>query len=132
MRNVKNYLQIKKNFQMNKKTYTNIDAYIADFPKEVAEKLTAIRNCIHETAPKAEETISYNMPAFRQKKILVYFAAFKKHIGFYALPSGNAAFQKELAQYKTGKGSIQFPLDEDLPMDLIQQIVAFRLAEVEF
>jgi uncharacterized protein YdhG (YjbR/CyaY superfamily) len=115
---------------MNPKSYTTIDGYIADFPENVALILNKIRKCIQESAPNAEETISYNMPAFKQKKILVYFAAFKNHIGFYALPSGNEAFQKELSAYKTGKGSIQFPLKEDIPYDLIRKIVKFRIQEI--
>lgn len=116
---------------MQKKTYSSIDEYIADFPEPVAARLRQIRDCIRQLAPNATETISYNMPAFKQKKVLVYFAAYKNHIGFYALPGGNAAFQQELLRYKTGKGSIQFPLDEDLPLDLIRKILIFRLEEVE-
>src|SRR5688572_7745723 len=112
---------------METKAYKNIDEYIADFPQNVAQLLKKIRNCIKETAPEAEETISYNMPAFKQKKILVYFAAYKNHIGFYALPSGNEAFQNEISKYKTGKGSIQFPLNEEMPFELIKKIVAFRI-----
>ena len=116
---------------MDKKSYHNIDNYISDFPENVALILNKIRLCIQQSAPNAEETISYNMPAFKQKKIVVYFAAFKNHIGFYALPSGNEAFQKEILRYKTGKGSIQFPLNEDIPYDLIQKIVEFRVQEIE-
>ena len=116
---------------MQKKTYSSIDEYIADFPEPVAARLRQIRDCIRQLAPNATETISYNMPAFKQKKVLVYFAAYKNHIGFYALPGGNAAFRQELLRYKTGKGSIQFPLDEDLPLDLIRKILIFRLEEVE-
>lgn len=115
---------------MKKKTYKSIDEYIADFPENVAHLLENIRNCIKEAAPDAEETISYNMPAFKQKKILVYFAAYKNHIGFYALPSGNEAFQHEISKYKTGKGSIQFPLSEEIPFDLIKQMVRYRIKEV--
>jgi len=116
---------------MEKKTYQNIDQYIADYSPEVAEILTQIRSCIKETAPGAQETISYNMPAFKQGKVLVYFAAFKNHIGFYALPSGNMAFQQELSKYKVGKGSIQFPLSQPMPFELIKLMVAFRVEEVE-
>ena len=93
--------------------------------------LINIRSLISEKAPEAVSCIAYNMPAFKyHKKPLVYFAAFKNHIGFYALPSGNVAFQKELTKYKTGKGSIQFPLDQEIPYDLIGQIVEFRVAEM--
>ncbi|CAH0995999.1 hypothetical protein EMA8858_02127 [Emticicia aquatica] len=116
---------------MEKKTYQNIDEYVADFSDEVAALLNQIRQCIKEVVPNAEEVISYNMPAFKQKKVLVYFAAFKNHIGFYALPSGNVAFQEELLKYKVGKGSIQFPLNQPIPFDLIKKIVAFREEEVE-
>lgn len=115
---------------METKKYNSIDEYIADFPENVAIILNKIRECIQQSAPNAEETISYNMPAFKQKKILVYFAGFKKHIGFYALPSGNKAFQQEISKYKTGKGSIQFPLNEEIPYDLIKKIVAFRVIEI--
>ncbi len=116
---------------MNKKTYQNIDQYIADYSEEVGEILNQIRRCIKEAAPKAQEVISYNMPAFKQSKVLVYFAAFKNHIGFYALPSGNMAFQQELSKYKVGKGSIQFPLNQPMPFELIRLMVAFRVKEVE-
>lgn len=116
---------------MQTKKYNTIDQYINDFPKEVKDILQALRKIISETAPDAVETISYNMPAFKMKKVLVYFAAFKNHIGFYALPSGNEAFQKELSQYKTGKGSIQFPLNQEIPTELIKKIVAFRVKEIQ-
>ena len=115
---------------MNISKPVNIDDYIAGFPKEIQTILQQIRETIKKTAPAAEETISYNMPAFKMKKVLVYFAAYKNHIGFYALPSGNNAFQKELSKYKTGKGSIQFPLNEKIPFDLIKKIVKFRLKEI--
>lgn len=94
--------------------------------------LIKIQQIISEIVPDAVYGIAYNMPAFKyHKKPLVYFAAFKNHIGFYALPSGNEAFKRELKNYKTGKGSIQFPLDQDMPYELIEQIVKFRVAEVE-
>jgi len=116
---------------MKKKTYQNINQYIADYSDEVVEILNQIRSCIKEAAPEAHEVISYNMPAFKQGKVLVYFAAFKNHIGFYALPSGNVAFKQELSKYKVGKGSIQFPLNQPMPFELIKLMVAFRLEEVE-
>ncbi len=113
------------------KTYTSISEYLEDWPSEISEILTKIKSVITEAAPEAMEGISYNMPGFKlHKKPLVYFAAFKNHIGFYALPSGNIAFQKELSKYKTGKGSIQFPLDQEIPYELIRQIVTFRVHEV--
>lgn len=115
---------------MNNLKPKSIDEYINAFPKEIQTVLLQIRETIKKAAPEAEETISYNMPAFKMKKVLVYFAAFKNHIGFYALPSGNNAFQKELLKYKTGKGSIQFPLTEKIPFDLIKKIVEFRVKEI--
>lgn len=116
---------------MNEIKYSSIDQYITEAPAQVKQILINIRNLISEKAPEAVSCIAYNMPAFKyHKKPLVYFAAFKNHIGFYALPSGNVAFQKELTKYKTGKGSIQFPLDQEIPYDLIGQIVEFRVAEM--
>lgn len=115
---------------LKNKSYHTVDEYIADFPVAVALKLSQIREIITTTALQATETISYNMPAYKIKKVLAYFAAFKKHIGFYALPSGNDAFKKELSGYKTGKGSIQFSLNEALPLELIKKIVEFRLDEL--
>jgi len=106
-----------------------IDDYIATFPENVQQLLQQIRTTIRKAAPKAEEKISYGMPTFTLNGNLVYFAAFKNHIGFYALPSGHAAFQKELSKYKMGKGSVQFPLDEPMPLRLITQIVKFRVVE---
>ncbi len=115
---------------MKETKHTTIDGYISEFPPEIAERLTQIRNTIRDAAPEAKEVISYHMPAFRQGKILVYFAAHQRHIGFYALPTGNEAFKEELKKYVTGKGSIQFPYAEPLPLDLIRDMVLFRLAEV--
>lgn len=116
---------------MDKKSYQNIDEYIADFPSNIASILNEIRACIKEISPEAIEVISYNMPAFKlNKKVLVYFAAYKNHIGFYALPSGNEAFKQELTNYHTGRGSIQFPLNQPMPFELIKQIVEFRVFEL--
>lgn len=111
------------------KTFKDIDSYIAEQVPDVRARLEQIRQAIKTTAPKAEEVISYRMPAFKYHGMLVYFAAFKNHIGFYALPSGNEAFQKELSAYKQGKGSIQFPLDKPVPLALIKKIVKFRVKE---
>lgn len=111
------------------KTFKDIDSYIAEQVPDLRERLEQIRQAIRTTVPKAEEVISYGMPAFKYHGMLVYFAAFKNHIGFYALPSGNAAFQKELSVYKQGKGSIQFPLDKPLPLALIKKIVKYRVKE---
>lgn len=109
--------------------FKTIDEYHAAFPAEVQTILTEIRTTIKQAAPDAKEVISYNMPAFRQHGILVYYAAYKSHIGFYSLPSGNQAFQKQLAKYKQGKGSIQFPIDEPMPLKLITDMVKYRLKE---
>jgi uncharacterized protein YdhG (YjbR/CyaY superfamily) len=107
-----------------------IDRYIKSFPKDIQLSLKQIREIIQKTAPDAVESISYGMPAFKiNGKPLVYFAAYEKHIGFYPTPSGTAKFKKELSPYKTGKGSARFPIDEPLPLELIQKIVAFRVQE---
>jgi uncharacterized protein YdhG (YjbR/CyaY superfamily) len=107
----------------------NFEEYKVLFPKEVQLILEQVRETIKKAAPEAEEVISYGMPAFKYHGMLVYFAAFKNHIGFYALPTGNLAFQKELSLYKTGKGSVQFPLNQPMPLSLISSIVAFRIQE---
>jgi uncharacterized protein YdhG (YjbR/CyaY superfamily) len=108
----------------------NIDEYIAGFPHDVQEILEKIRMTIRKAAPDAEETISYQMPTFTLKgKYLVYFAAFKKHIGFYPAPVGNAEFEAELAVYEAGKGTVKFPFDKPIPFDLISKIVEFRAKE---
>ena len=113
----------------NKTTPKNIDAYIANFPKDVQEILSELRATIRDAAPEAEETISYQMPTFRLKGNLVHFAAYKNHIGFYPTPSGIENFKKELSLYKGAKGSVKFPIDKPLPFDLISKIVKFRVAE---
>src|SRR5512139_3016290 len=110
---------------MNPKGYKIIDDYIASFPPNIQTLLQQIRRTIHEAAPDAEETISYQMPAFKQGKILVWFAAFEKHISLFPKTSGIDAFKKQLAPYKTSKGTVQFPIDEPLPLDLIADIVSF-------
>ena len=106
-----------------------IDAYIAGFPEEVQAILQLIRRTIHETAPEATEAISYRMPTFKLHGNLVHFGAFKSHIGFYPVPSGMEAFKDELAAYKQGKGSVQFPLNKPMPLDLIRRMVEFRVQE---
>ena len=110
-------------------TPQNIDAYIAEFPPDIREILQKIRATIHEAAPQAVEKISYGMPAFYLKGNLVYFAAFKNHIGLYPAPSGIENFRKELAIYKSGKGSLRFPLDQPIPYELIAKITRFRVEE---
>lgn len=107
-----------------------IEKYIQQFPDNVQEILVKIRKLIKETAPEAEELISYGMPGYKtNKKPLVYFAAFKNHIGFYATPQGHSEFKDELSKYKQGKGSVQFPLNQPIPYDLIEKMVKFKLAE---
>jgi len=107
----------------------SIDEYIALYPEEVQKKLQEVRAAVKAAAPDAEEKISYKMPAFAQKGILVYFAAWKHHIGFYPIPSGTQAFKQELSAYESSKGAVKFPLDKPMPVDLISRIVKFRLAE---
>lgn len=104
-----------------------VDAYIRGFPKPVADKLKQIRRIIRETAPDAEELISYKMPGYRRTKMLVWFAGYRQHIGFYPGADGIAAFQHYFKPYKSSKGAVQFPLDEDLPEDLIKKIVLFKV-----
>jgi uncharacterized protein YdhG (YjbR/CyaY superfamily) len=108
---------------------TNIDEYIAQFPKDVQEILQELRATIRAAAPEAEEAISYQMPTFKLKGYLVYFAAHKNHIGFYPAPRGIEAFKEELSVYKGGKGTVQFPIDKPLPLELISKIVRYRVAE---
>jgi uncharacterized protein YdhG (YjbR/CyaY superfamily) len=107
-----------------------VDKYIDGFPSEVQDILGKIRDLIKEAAPIAVESMAYGMPAYKTGgKPLVYFAAFKNHIGFYATPSGHEQFAKELSGYKQGKGSVQFPVDKPIPYDLIKKIVVFRVKE---
>ncbi|MFN5711177.1 MAG: iron chaperone [Bacteroidota bacterium] len=109
---------------------SDIETYIQQFPDEVQEILQTIRKLINDNAPGANEHFAYGMPAFKlYKKPLVYFAAFKNHIGFYATPSGHTEFQEELSKYRHGKGSVQFPLDKPIPYKLIERIVKFRVTE---
>lgn len=114
---------------INKKVPKNIDEYIAGFPVEVQEILEKIRSTIHEAAPAAEETISYQMPTFTLNGNLVHFAAYKYHIGFYPSPSGIEKYKEEISVYKWAKGSVQFPLDQPIPYELISRITAFRVVE---
>jgi uncharacterized protein YdhG (YjbR/CyaY superfamily) len=113
----------------NRKAPKTIDEYIAGFPRDVQQILEKIRKTIHAAAPAAEEAISYQMPSFKLKGNLVYFAAFKRHIGFYPIPSGIGKFKAELSVYMQGKGSVQFPLDKPIPYGLINRIVKFRVGE---
>lgn len=109
--------------------FHTIDEYIATFPEETQKTLEALRATIRAAAPDAEECISYNMPAFALHGNLVYFAAAKNHIGLYPTSSAIAAFQQDLSAYEGSKGTVKFPLDQPLPMDLIRRIVQFRVAE---
>ena len=105
-----------------------IDSYINGFPPETQVLLQQLRQTIHSAAPDATEKISYGMPTFYLNGNLVHFAAYQHHIGLYPAPSGIEAFQKELHSYKHAKGSVQFPIDQPLPLDLIRRIVTFRAA----
>ena len=108
---------------------TNIDAYKAGFSKEIQAMLEQLRTTIHKAAPEAEEVISYNIPTFKLKGILVHFGAFKNHIGFYPTSSATKIFEKELSAYDGGKGTVRFPVDKPLPLALIKKIVQFRVME---
>lgn len=114
---------------MERSSAKNIDEYIAAFPPETRAILEKVRTTIREAAPEAQESINYAIPTFTLKGNLVHFAGFKNHIGFYPAPSGIEKFKAELAGYESAKGSVQFPLDQPLPYDLISEIVKFRVQE---
>jgi uncharacterized protein YdhG (YjbR/CyaY superfamily) len=108
----------------------NIEAYIAAFPKDVQKILEQVRLTARKAAPGTEETISYGIPAFRYRgRVIIYFAGYKNHIGLYATPAGHAAFAKELSAYRQGRGSVQFPLDKPMPLNLIAKIVKFKVQQ---
>ncbi len=109
--------------------FITVDEYFSSLPISVKKLMQTMRKTIKQAAPQAEEVISYNMPAFKLNGILVYYAAYNKHIGFYPTASGIEIFKKELSGYKWAKGSIQFPLDKPLPLELIIKIVKFRVAK---
>lgn len=114
-----------------KKEIDSVDQYMASFASETAKKLETMREIVLRVCPEAVESISYGMPAYKfNGRPLVYFAGFSKHIGFYATPSGHQEFAEELSQYKQGKGSVQFPLNQPLPVDLIGSMVFFRVREL--
>jgi uncharacterized protein YdhG (YjbR/CyaY superfamily) len=115
--------------ETNKNGFNSIDEYIAAFPEEAQKILQELRAVIKAAAPGAEEKISYQMPTFALKGNLVHFAAYKKHIGFYPTPSGIQAFKDELLTYEGAKGSVKFPIDQPLPLELISRIVKFRVTE---
>lgn len=118
----------------DKPTFSNTDEYIACFPIATQIILKQIRKTILLAAPKAEELISYQMPAFKQNGVLVYFAAYKNHIGFYPTASGIVAFQDEITEFKSSKGAIQFPINKPMPLDLIIRMVKYRIEadEIKF
>jgi len=109
---------------------TTIDEYHQSCPIEIQEMFQQLRQAILQAAPKAIETISYGMPAFKLNKVLVYYAAYKNHIGFYPTPKPIVHLKEELISFKTSKGAIQFPINQKLPLALIKKIVKFRVAEV--
>jgi len=113
----------------NRSTATSIDEYVLGFPDDTRAVLERLRSIIREVAPDATETISYAIPTFDLNGHLVHFAGYAKHVGFYPTGRGIEAFADELAPYKHGKGSVQFPLGEPLPEDLIRRVVAYRVAE---
>jgi len=111
------------------KKFKTVEEYFSEFPQSTQDLLQVMRKTIKEAAPKAEEVISYNIPAFKQNGVLVYYAAYKNHIGFYPTSSPMKAFMKELANYKTSKGAIQFPIEKAIPKTLVKNIVKFRVKE---
>lgn len=114
---------------MQAEKFTTVEAYFASVPKETRDMLKELRAVIKAAAPKAEETIGYNMPAFKFNGPLVYYAAYKNHIGFYPTASPMIVFKDELSAYKTSKGAIQFPLDKAIPKMLVKKIVQYRVKE---
>jgi len=117
---------------MNQTEFNNVDEYLLLFPENVRQLLSEIRYIVRQTVPEAVEGIAYSMPGYKYLgKPLVYFAGYQHHVGLYATPTAQAAFQQELKAYKQGKGSIQFPLDKPLPIDLIVSIVKYKAKELE-
>jgi len=114
------------------KKFENIDEYIESFPETVQYILGKLRNTVRKAAPEAVELISYQMPTFKlDKKRLVYFSAWKNHIGFYSIPEGDETFRKELSPYSGEKGSLRFPLDKPIPYHLVKKIVTLRVKEIQ-
>ena len=114
------------------KKFETIDEYIESFPENVQDILEKLRDTVRKAAPEVAESISYQMPTFKlDKKRLIYFSAWKNHIGFYSIPVGDAAFRKELSPYSGEKGSLRFPMDKPIPYDLVKKIVMFRMREIQ-
>lgn len=109
--------------------FTSVDQYLSTFPPSTKKLLQQIRATIKKSAPEAQEGIGYNMPAYKQEGVLVYFAGYKGHIGFYPVSSAIREFEKELSAYEGSKGTVRFPLDKPLPLDLISRMVKYRVAE---
>jgi uncharacterized protein YdhG (YjbR/CyaY superfamily) len=121
-----------KDMSASRHQFETIDEYISTFPPDVQQIVEKLREVIQDSAPNAQEAISYGIPAFKLNGDLVYFAAFKKHIGFYPRgPSAIEAFKEELSGYELSKGTIQFPLDQPIPVDLVKRIVKFRIQQNE-
>lgn len=110
-------------------SFNTVDEYIASFPVDRQALLQSVRQVIREVAPEAQESIAYKMPAYKLNGPLAYFALFENHLGFYPTPEGVSVFESDLKQYKQGKGSVQFPLDRPLPLELIRRIVRQRVQE---
>jgi uncharacterized protein YdhG (YjbR/CyaY superfamily) len=124
------FLRARKGGFMDER-YKSIDEYLKNYPEDIRIILEKMRSVVKKAVPQAVEAISYQMPTFKLNgKNLVHFAAFKSHIGFYPTPSGIKTFQKELLSYRSGKGSVRFPLDQPVPYDLVEKIVAFRVKEI--
>ncbi len=117
---------------MPAKKFETIDEYIESFPENVQSGLEKLRETVREAAPEAAESVTYDMPTFKLNgQRLVYFSAWKNHIGFYSIPEGNEAFRKELSSYAGEKGSLRFQLDKPIPYDLVKKIVMFRMKEIQ-
>lgn len=121
--------EIQEEKEMENTKIDKVEDYIASFPEDIQELLKELREAVRETAPEAMEKISYGMPTFAMDGNIIHFAAFKNHIGLYPGADGVAAFQDELKPYKTSKGTIQFSLDQPLPMNLIKRIVNYKVEE---
>ena len=114
---------------MEANNISDMDSYIASFPEDIQPMLQQLRATIKKAAPESQEVISYQMPAFKYHGILVYFAAYKNHIGFYPTGSGIEAFKNEISSYKGGKGTLRFPFTKPLPLDLVFRIIEYRVKE---